>query len=481
MFNSLEEFNFFLKDKKIAVLGLGVSNVSLLKYLAPKGCAVTVFDVTEKEQLKHTILQFKDYENISYCLGKNYLAGLKGFDVIFKTPVIRHDIPELEREKERGALITSEMEVFGKFCSAEIIGVTGSDGKTTTTTLIYNILKESGYKCWLGGNIGTPLIDKIEEIKSSDKVVLELSSFQLLTMKDSPNVAVITNISPNHLDIHKSMDEYIEAKKNIFRYQEDTDILVLNHENDITRAFGGECRGKARYFSRISEIEAGTYVKNGAILFKEGGMERKIMKTGKILLPGLHNLENYLAAIAAVAHLADKYAIEKVASTFKGVEHRIEHVREINGINFYNDAIATSPTRTIASISSFDKKVILIAGGYDKKIPYDSMGKVIAKKVKVLVLVGQTAPLIEKSLYNERNISGKGSDIQVFKCNTLEEAVKRAYLSAERGDIVILSPASASFDMFRNFEEKGNKYKEIVNSLDNIDNGDRAKSVPFLS
>jgi len=261
------------------------------------------------------------------------------------------------------------------------------------------------------------------------------------------------------------MEEYVEAKKNIFRYQGDDDILVLNHENDITRAFGGESKGRARYFSRTREVETGAYVKKDTIFFRENGMEREIMKTSSILLPGLHNLENYLAAIAAVTHLVDKYAIEKVATTFRGVEHRIEHVRELNGINFYNDAIATSPTRTIASLSSFDKKVILIAGGYDKKIPYDSMGKVIAEKVKVLVLVGQTAPLIEESFYKEKNVSGKGTDVQVFRCNTLEEAVVKAYTAAEEGDIVILSPASASFDMFRNFEEKGNKFKEIVNSL----------------
>ncbi len=466
MFNSLDNFKNFLKDKKIAVLGLGISNMPLVEYLAKMGYPISVFDTAEKEQLEHNILKLKNYRNIDYHLGKNYLNALKGFDIIFKTPKIRHDIPELEKEKERGALITSEMEVFVELCPAEIIAVTGSDGKTTTTTIIYNILKEAGYKCWLGGNIGTPLIDRIEEINPNDKVVLELSSFQLQTMKKSPNIAVITNISQNHLDVHKSMEEYINAKKNIFYYQDKEDSVILNYEDEITRNFAAEAVGDIRYFSRTQKVLKGAYVKDGAIFFTyKGGDAREIIKTDKILLPGLHNLDNYLAAIAATAHMVDNHAIEKVAVEFKGVEHRIEHIRELNGINFYNDSIATSPTRTIASISSFNQKVILIAGGYDKKISYSEIGKIIVEKVKVLVLVGQTAHLIEKSLEDEKKMSGIQTQIPVYKCNTLEDAVKKAYTSAEKGDIIILSPASASFDMFKNFEERGNKFKEIVNSL----------------
>ncbi len=465
MFNSLDNFKNFLKDKKIAVLGLGISNVPLVKYLAKLGYPISVFDIAEKEQIKDNILKLENCRNIEYHLGENYLNALKGFDIIFKTPKIRYDIPEIEKEKEKGALVTSEMEVFVDICPAEIIAVTGSDGKTTTTTIIYNILKEAGYRCWLGGNIGTPLIDKIEEIRPTDKVVLELSSFQLQTMKNSPDIAVITNISPNHLDVHKSMAEYVNAKKNIFYHQSKEDVLVLNYENEVTRSFAKEAIGDVRYFSHTQQLLSGAYVKDGAIFFANNGDIREIIKTEKILLPGLHNLDNYLAAIAATAHMADNRAIEKVASLFKGVEHRIEHIRELNGINFYNDSIATSPTRTIASISSFNQKVILIAGGYDKKISYDGMGKVIAEKVKVLVLVGQTASLIEKSLEDEEKKSGKLLNIPVYKCDTLEDAVKKAYISAGNGDIIILSPASASFDMFKNFEERGKKFKEIVNSL----------------
>jgi UDP-N-acetylmuramoylalanine--D-glutamate ligase len=475
--SSITQFRSFIKNKKVAVLGIGISNTSLIKYLSKMEVDITAFDMAEEEQLKDIILQFKDYGNISYSLGKDYLKKLNGFDIIFKTPKIRFDIPELERERKRGAVITSEMEVFVDLCPAEIIAITGSDGKTTTTTIVHNILKEAGYKCWLGGNIGTPLIDRIEDIKKTDKVILELSSFQLHTMKKSPNIAIITNISPNHLDVHKSMDEYIDAKKNIFRYQSKEDILVLNYQNDVTRSFAAESKGKVRYFSRTNEVETGAYVRDGVIMYRDdrdakgdrdnrsGRINREIMRTDSIKIPGLHNVENYLAAIAAIAHLVDNNSIIKTASAFRGVEHRNEHVREINGVNFYNDSIGSSPTRTIASINSFDRKVILIAGGYDKKISYDVLGKTISEKVKTLVLLGETAPLIENSLRKEVELSGKGKDIPVYKCNTLEEAVKKAYSCAESGDIIILSPASASFDMFKNFEERGNKFKEIVDSI----------------
>lgn len=490
----LIEFKNFIKNKKIAVLGIGISNISLIKYLSEIGVAknITAFDMAEEEQLKDTILQLKEYREISYSLGRDYLKNLKGFDIIFKTPKVRFDIPELERERKMGAIITSEMETFVGLCPAEIIAITGSDGKTTTTTIVHNILKEAGYKCWLGGNIGTPLIDKVEDIKKTDKVVLELSSFQLHTMKKSPKVAAITNISPNHLDVHKSMDEYIDAKKNIFRYQEKDDILVLNYDNDITKSFAAQANGKIRYFSRTHEVKIGAYVKNGIIMYRDDinndsvgygkdrgdrgdrgdreihRGEREILRIDKIKIPGLHNVENYLTAIAAIAHLVDDDAIRRIAYTFGGVEHRNEYVNEINGISFYNDSIGSSPTRTIASINSFNRKVILIAGGYDKKISYDVLGKAISEKVKALVLIGQTAPLIEDSLKEGVKLTGKGKNIPVLKCNTLEEAVKKAYSCAESGDIIILSPASASFDMFKNFEERGNRFKEIVNSINSI-------------
>jgi len=460
----LEQFKRDIASKKVAVLGIGVSNTPLIKYLAELGVDITAFDIADEESLADTIKTFEGY-NIKYSLGKNYLDNLKGFDVIFKTPKVRFDIPELVKERENGAVVTSEMEMFVELCPAQIFAVTGSDGKTTTTTLIYNMLKEAGYSCWLGGNIGIPLLSKIDEVKEHDKVVLELSSFQLHTMTKSPDVAVVTNISPNHLDVHKSMEEYVDAKKNIFRYQSPEGKVVLNFDNSITRSFADEAAGKTVFFSRLNDLENGAVVEDGTLVYKKDGKRVEVVKADEILLPGVHNVENYLAAIAAVIDYVSPETIRKVAVTFKGVEHRMELVREINGIKFYNDSIGTSPTRTIAGLKSFKQKVILIAGGYDKHIPYDDMGEIIAEKVKKLILIGQTGPKIKQALDTEIARTGLGKNVEVIMCDTLEGAVISSYEGASDGDVVILSPASASFDMFKNFEERGNKFKEIVRSL----------------
>ena len=464
MNKKLDEFKRSIKEKKVAVLGIGISNTPLIKYLAVLGVDVTAFDMAEEDKLKDTLKGFEGL-NIKYSLGKDYLKNLRGFDVIFKTPKIRFDIPELMRERERGALVTSEMEVFVELCPAQVFAVTGSDGKTTTTTLIYNMLKKAGYNCWLGGNIGIPLLSRIDEVKEEDKVVLELSSFQLHTMRKSPDVSVVTNLSPNHLDVHKSMEEYIDAKKNIFRYQDSSGKVVLNYDNDITRRFADEAKGEVVFFSRKNRLESGAVVEKGKLVYKKGGARMEIVRADEILLPGDHNIENYLAAIAAVADYVNPEAIYRVATTFKGVEHRLELVRELNGVKFYNDSIGTSPTRTIAGLKSFKQKVILIAGGYDKHISYEEMGEIIAEKVKRLVLIGPTGPKIKDALDKEIEKTGKGRDIPVVMCNTFEGAVKSAYEGASEGDIIILSPASASFDMFKNFEERGNRFKEIVKGL----------------
>lgn len=462
--NKLDNFKSNIKNKKVAVLGIGVSHTPLIKYLYNLGVDITAFDKSDEDKLRPVLDEFKGM-NIKYSLGSSYLNNLKGFDIVFRTPGMRYDVPEILSAKEEGAEITSEMEVFFELCPAQIFAITGSDGKTTTTTLIYNMLKEQGYKCWLGGNIGIPLLSKIDEIKDSDKVVLELSSFQLHTMTKSPQVAVITNISPNHLDVHKSMDEYVSAKKNIFKYQSNEDKLILNYDNDITREFINEAEGKVVLFSRTNKVDNGAMLKDDTLIYKDSSGETEIVKAQDIVIPGVHNIENYLAAIAAVMDFVDKDTIKKVATTFKGVEHRIELIREINGIKFYNDSIASSPTRTIAGLNSFKDKVILIAGGYDKKIPYDVMGEVIAEKVKYLILIGQTGPKIEKALKDEVERSGKGSDIPVYNCSSLEEALEKAYSLASSGDIITMSPASASFDMFKNFEDRGNRFKELVNSI----------------
>lgn len=464
MNDKLEQFKKDIVTKKVAVLGIGISNAPLIKYLGKLGVKVTAFDRAEEDALKPTI-EALDGLGVDYSLGKDYLEALKGFDVIFKTPKVRFDIPELLREAEAGVEITSEMEVFCKLCPARIFAVTGSDGKTTTTTLIDKILSRHGYKCWLGGNIGTPLLDRIDEIEETDMVVLELSSFQLHTMRNRINTAVVTNVSPNHLDVHKSMQEYVDAKKNIFLYQNENDTLILNYDNSATRAFAGEAAGKVVFFSRQTELGDGMMLLDDKFVYRTGGKESEILNTDDILLPGVHNIENYLAAAAATIDFVLPEDIRDIAASFRGVEHRNEFVRELNGVSFYNDSIGTSPTRTIASINSFKGRVILIAGGYDKHIPYDVMGKALVNKVKCLVLLGQTAVKIETALKDEIVRSGAGVDIPVFHCTTLEEAVRKAYEASAVNDIIILSPASASFDMFKNFEEKGLAFKNIVNSL----------------
>jgi len=460
----LERFKRGIKNKKVAVIGMGISNTPLIRYLTELGVDVTAFDKADKSKLEDVLYKLKGLD-IKYSLGESYLSKLTGFDIIFKTPGMRYDVPELVRAREEGAEVTSEMEVFFDLCPAEIIAVTGSDGKTTTTTIIYNILKTSGYNCWLGGNIGMPLLSSIDEIESSDKVVLELSSFQLHTMTASPHIAVITNIAPNHLDMHKSMDEYVDAKKNIFKFQTDKDLLVLNHENDISRKCASEAKGKVLFFSRLKEVDEGAFLRGNKVIFRKDGKETEIMDTHDILLPGVHNHENYLAATAAVMEYATPAPILEVASKFSGVEHRMELVREHKGVRYFNDSIGSSPTRTMAGLKSFDKKVILIAGGKDKNLDYTELGELIVEKVKCLVLIGQTATKIEQAVLQAVGNTGKGREMPVIKCETLHEAVHMAASKAEESDIVILSPASSSFDMFKNFEERGNIFKKVVNEL----------------
>lgn len=450
---TVKEFKDSVKNKKIAVIGIGISNRPLIKYLKDAGAEVTAYDKRTKEELGEIYNEMNGI-GVKTVLGENYLDNLEG-EIIFKTPGLRFDNPSLVKAREKGALITSEMEMFFEVCPSKIIAVTGSDGKTTTTTLIYEILKKSGYTVWLGGNIGNPLLCDAEKMTDSDIVVLELSSFQLHTMKKSPNIAVITNITPNHLDMHKDYQEYIDAKKNIMRYQNKDDILIVNASNDVTTKIGKEAKGVLLDFS--SKKDAYISLKDGTIL-RNG---KPILKTSDIKIPGMHNVENYMAAIAAVIGLATDEAILEVAKTFGGVPHRIELIRNLDGVSYYNSSIDSSPNRTINTLKVFDKKVILIAGGKDKGIPYDDLGPYLAEKVKILILIGKTADKIEKSLRDY----DKNTDVKIIRCETYPEVVKTAYSLAKDGDIVILSPASTSFDMFSNFEERGNLFKELVNRL----------------
>lgn len=442
-----------LKDKKIAVLGLGVSNRPLVRLLLDFGCQVTGCDKTPREKLDGEVLELEK-AGCTLHVGENYLDGVEA-DVVFRTPGMHPANPAIQALVSRGAQVTSEMEVFFEVCPCTILAVTGSDGKTTTTTLVSEMLKAEGKTVWLGGNIGTPLLPLVRQMQPSDFAVVELSSFQLMDMKRSPARAVITNLAPNHLDIHKDMAEYVQAKTNIFRYQDESGILILNADNPITAAFRGN--GKTLFFSR--QKEADVCLADGVIC-RHG---EKVLKTSEILIPGVHNVENYMAAIAMVDGLVSDETIRQVARTFGGVEHRIELVRVKDGVRFYNDSIASSPSRTIAGLRSFPEKVILIAGGYDKHIPYDVLGPEICAHVKKLFLGGATGEKIRQAVISCPEYNPKAPEIT--DCGSFEPAVRAAAAAAKPGDVVLMSPASAAFDQFKNFMVRGDFYKKLVKEL----------------
>lgn len=442
-----------LKGKRVLVLGLGVSNRPLVRLLLQHGAEVTGCDRTPREKLDDEVLELERM-GAKLHLGDGYLENISG-DVAFRTPGLHPDKPELCALRAAGTHITSEMEAFFEICPCPIIGVTGSDGKTTTATLIAELLRHAGHRVWLGGNIGTPLLDKAEAMQSDDKVVLELSSFQLMDLHHSCHIAVVTNLAPNHLDMHRDMDEYVGAKKNIFLRQSADDTLILNHDNAITDGFASEARGAVKLFSRRAPVENGVYFQDGVIM--RGGTE--VLRGSDILIPGLHNVENYMAAILATEGFVTDEDVRAVAKRFGGVEHRIELVRVKDGVSYYNDSIASSPSRTIAGLRSFTQKVILIAGGYDKHIPYDVLGPEIAAHVKLLVCTGATGGKIAQAA---RACDGCP---EILEIDDFYDAVRTASARAECGDVVLLSPASAAFDKFKNFMVRGAEFKKTVMEL----------------
>ena len=456
----LDSYFETLRGKQILVLGVGVSNRPLVRLLLQHGLPVTCCDKTPREKLDPEVLELEQ-AGAKLHLGEGYLDGLSG-DVVFRTPGLHPDTPQIKALRDRGAVITSEMEAFFQVCPCRIIAVTGSDGKTTTSTLISEFLKKQGYRVWLGGNIGTPLLDRADEMQPEDKVVLELSSFQLMYFPFSPQTAVITNLAPNHLDIHKDMEEYITAKENIYLHQRPGDRLILNMDNEITHAFVGKALGSVREFSRRGEPARGVFLKDGTIWRKEDSLE-KILDQSDILLPGIHNVENYMAAILAVGDLVSDENIREVAKTFGGVEHRIELVRVKDGVRYYNDSIASSPSRTTAGLRSFNQKVILIAGGYDKHIPFAPLGPEIISHVKTLILCGATAPKIYDAVISAPSYSP--GNPRILWEDDFYEAIRLASREAKPGDVVILSPAGPAFDKFKNFAVRGKEFKKTVMEL----------------
>ena len=446
-----------LRGRRIAVLGIGVSNRPLIRMLLARGLDVTACDKRERAALDDEVLQL-ERDGAMLHLGADYLDGLDA-DVIFRTPGMRPDLPQLSALTQKGAVLTSEMEAFFAVCPCRIIAVTGSDGKTTTTTLIAQILKHAGKTVWVGGNIGAPLLPQAEQMQPGDIAVVELSSFQLMTMTQSADVAVVTNVAPNHLDVHRDMAEYVAAKQNVYLHQSKAGTVVLNMDNDMTRSFAHGAPGRVRMFSRLGVPEHGVYLQDG-VIYRDG---KKIMDASDIRIPGVHNIENYMAAACAVEGLASDADIDAVARSFAGVEHRIELVRELDGVRYYNDSIASSPSRTIAGLRSFPQKVILIAGGYDKHIPFDTLGGEVCTHVKTLVLCGATSDKIRAAVTGAANYAP--GQPEILQAEDLQQAVQLAQAAAAPGDVVTLSPACAAFDQFQNFMVRGAKFKELVRAL----------------
>lgn len=460
--------------KTAAVCGIGISNIPLIDFLVSHGAIVTARDKKNRDEI--SVAEHLESIGVRLILGNDYLSDLTE-DYIFRSPGIRFDIPEFCAAVERGAVLTSEMELFFQLCPAKIIGITGSDGKTTTTTIISKMLMQEGKRVYLGGNIGTPLLPLVEEMSEDEYAVVELSSFQLHTMKHSPDIAVITNLSPNHLDYHRDMKEYINAKCNIYRHMKPGGKIVLNYNNEVTRNLSNDVSDgiETLFFGS----KKGIYISDTEMIVSSdhGSTERSVMPLSDILLPGKHNAENYMAAIAALDGIVQYENMAYVARNFKGVEHRIELCGEANGVKYINSSIDSSPTRTIAAINAlqqYHKKTVIICGGYDKNIPFEPLARPICQAAKAVILTGATAEKIKKVLYDY--IATSKTDNKeiplIIHESDFTKAVYTASATAQPGDIVLLSPACASFDAFPNFEKRGEHFKKTVKEIILKNNGE---------
>ncbi len=462
----LKEFEEFIRFRKIAIIGLGVSNIPLLDYFYEKKSRVVIFDERTLEQIPMDLInKIKEYK-FELISGNNCLVDLKGFDMIFRSPSCLPNRIELLKEEQRGAIITTEVEMVMQITPCKTIGITGSEGKTTTTTLINEILKNTNKKVFLGGNIGIPLFTQLSDMTPEDILVLELSSFQLMEMQISPDIAIITNITPNHLNIHKDYEEYIEAKENIFKFQDENGILILNYDNELTRDCAKRAKGKVIFFSGKEKLENGYIVDDKTIKYCEEGIRTHILDVKDIILRGQHNYENIATAFAATRTLIEETKAVEAVKIMQPVEHRLELVRNLKNVKWYNDSASSSPSRTIAGLKSFDEQITLIAGGYDKNLEYDIIAEPIFQKVKTLILIGQTAGKILTAV-KKYETENEEKELKIFVCETLQQAVHAAYTETKPNQIVLFSPASASFDMFKDFADRGKQFKEQVNLLNN--------------
>ena len=464
---TLKEYVDSIKEKRIAVLGAGVSNMPLIRLLLQSGCDVTVCDKRTLDEMGERGEELTTL-GAALKLGEDYLEGLD-HDLIFRTPGLMPFDPHLTAAAQKGSEITSEMEVFFSLCPCRKIAVTGSDGKTTTTTVISELLKAAGYTVHLGGNIGRPLLCDVPLMCPDDFAVLELSSFQLHSMSCRPDVAVITNISPNHLDKHKDYQDYIDAKMSIFTAQTAQDRLVLNLDDGHSSYYAAAAHSRISYFSDTSKVENGAYCLDGVLYRVKDGKERRIMDAADIRIPGEHNVQNYLAAFSATEGLVPDEICRSVAESFPGVEHRLEQVRELGGVLFINDSIASSPSRTAAGLRALKRKPIIIVGGYDKHIAFDGLGDDLCRFAKRVFITGATAEKIRSAIEGSALFPESGLRYEMI--DGFDAAVRAAAASAENGDIVLLSPACASFDAFPNFAARGDHFKKLVMELKDEDIG----------
>lgn len=453
-----------IKDKKVAFIGTGVSHTELIRVFLTKGIKCVICDKKTKQEFDENLYAEFEAKGCEFSLGENYLNEIFNCDIVFRTPGMYYNDPILTKARKQGIVITSEMETFFDLCPCKIYGITGSDGKTTTTTLISEFLKAEGKRVHIGGNIGKALLPIVETMSDTDVAVVELSSFQLISMRESPNVAGITNITPNHLNVHGTMEEYIDAKCNLIRHQNAFSKTVLSWDNETTRNLNELVRGELVYFSRRVKVDKGAFLDdNGMLCYNDGKKVTEIVDMKDIRIPGMHNVEDYLTAIACTWGEVKPETVRKVAKEFGGVEHRIEFVRELDGVKYYNNSIASSPTRVLACLNSFDCGHVLIQGGSDKGISFEPMADPICEKVKALVLMGETAQKIQDAVMASPKF--KDSGLKIYRVKNMEEAVAKARECAESGDVVTLSPACASFDMYRMFEERGKHFKQVVNNL----------------
>lgn len=460
----LQEFNQYLKNRKVAILGLDISHLPLISYMNQIGAVVTVFDDRTIEELPRQSSETLGRYQMESFIGKDNLSHLENFDIIFRLPSILPTKEELQAETNRGAIVTSEIEMFMEMCPCKMIGVTGSDGKTTTATMISEILKAGEYRCHLIDNSKGNLFNKLSEIEENDICILELSSLQLMEMNVSPDIAVVTNISQDNPKEFSDFDEYINAKRRIFREQNEQGILILNYDNEYARRFAHEAIGKVIFFSSKEKLDNGIIVDNGIIKECEDRLRKHILNTKDTLLKGLHSYENMCAALAVAKYFVPVEVSKKAICDFKGVEHSLEFVREINGVKWYNDASSSFPIRTVTSLKSFEEDVILIAGGRDQNLDYTCMAKPIVDKVSSLILIGGTSDKIFDIAKEE--LENQNKSIPIYVCDEFSQVVAIAHRIAKQGQSILFSPASKRFDKFDSYAEIGNRFKQLVNEID---------------